>query len=104
MRPFNTLLQVLLSLLIVLQAAQAKTPYAYVANNAANTVSVINTSTGTVVTTIPVGSFPYGVAVDQAGKFAYVTNSGSNTISVISTSTNAAVATITLTGLSGPMD
>jgi YVTN family beta-propeller protein len=104
MRPFNTLLQVLLSLLIVLQAAQAKTPYAYVANNAANTVSVINTSTGTVVTTIPVGSFPYGVAVDQAGKFAYVTNSGSNTISVISTSTNAVVATITLTGLSGPMD
>jgi len=104
MRPSNILLQIVLLLSIVLQAAQAKTPYAYVANNGANTVSVINTSTGTVVTTIPVGSFPYGVAVDQAGKFAYVTNSGSNTVSVISTSTNAVVATITLTGLSGPMD
>jgi len=104
MRPFNTLLQTLLFLLVVLLAAQAKTPYAYVANNAGNSVSVINTATGTVTTTIAVGSFPYGVAVDQAGKFVYVTNSGSNTVSVISTTTNAVVATITLTGLSGPMD
>lgn len=104
MRPFNTLLQIALFLLMVLQAAQAKTPYAYVANNAANTVTVINTSTGAVVTTIAVGSFPYGVAVDQAGKFAYVTNSGSNTVSIISATTNTVVGTITLTGLSGPMD
>jgi YVTN family beta-propeller protein len=104
MRPLKTLLELLLSLLVVLQTAQAKIPYAYVANNAANTVTVIDTGSGAVVKTIAVGSFPYGVAVDQAGKFVYVTNSGSNTVSVISTTTNAVVATITLTGLSGPMD
>jgi YVTN family beta-propeller protein len=104
MRPLKSPLQLLLSLLIVLQAAHAKIPYAYVSNNAAHTVTVIDTRTGTVVTTIGVGSFPYAVAVDQAGKFLYVTNSGSNTVSVISTTTNAVVATITLTGLSGPMD
>ncbi len=63
MRPLRTLLQLLLSVLLVLQAAQARIPYAYVANNSANTVMVINTSSGTVVKTIAVGSFPYGVAV-----------------------------------------
>ncbi|HUD68274.1 MAG TPA: beta-propeller fold lactonase family protein [Candidatus Sulfotelmatobacter sp.] len=104
MRPFRTPVQLLLSVLIVLQTAQAKVPYAYVANNTDNTVTVIDTSSGTVVKTIAVGSFPYGVAVNQAGTFAYVTNSGSNTVSVISTATNAVVSTITLTGLSGPLE
>ena len=89
MRPLRTPVQLLLSVLIVLQTAQAKVPYAYVANNTDNTVTVIDTSSGTVVKTIAVGTFPYGVAVNQAGTFAYVTNSGSNTVSVISTATKA---------------
>jgi YVTN family beta-propeller protein len=104
MRLLKSSLRVLPFLFIVLQAAHAKIPYAYVANNADNSVTVINTNTNAIVKTIPVGSFPYGVAVNQAGTFAYVTNSGANTVSVISTSTNAVTATITLTGLSGPMD
>jgi len=104
MRPLKTSLRVLPFLFTVLQAAQAKIPYAYVANNADNTVTVINTNTDAIVKTIAVGSSPYGVAVNQAGTFAYVTNSGSNTVSVISTTTNTVTATITLTGLSGPMD
>ncbi len=104
MRHFRTSLQLLLSLLIFLQIAQAKLPYAYVANNTDNTVTVIDTSSGTVVKTIGVGISPYGVAVNQAGTFAYVTNAGSDTLSVISTATNAVVATITLTGLVSPMD
>lgn len=93
-----------LLLAIVPPFSQAKIPYAYVANNAANTVSVINTSTGTLVKTIAVGTLPYAVAVNQAGTFAYVTNSGSNTVSVISTTTNTVAATIPLTGLSSPAD
>jgi YVTN family beta-propeller protein len=104
MRHFKTPLQLVLSLLIVLEIAQAKIPYAYVANNTDGTVTVIDTSSGTVVKTIPVGTFPYGVAVNQAGTFAYVTNAGSDTVSVISTATNAVVATIPLTGLVSPMD
>lgn len=94
MRPLWTPLQLLLSFLIVLQTAQAKIPYAYVANNAANTVTVINTSTGLVVKTIAVGTNPWGVAVNQMGTLAYVTNLGSNNVSVISTSTNAVTATV----------
>ena len=104
MRPLRSPLWILPFLCVVLQAAQAKIPYAYVANNADNTVSVINTSTNAVAKTIAVGSLPYGVAINQAGTFVYVTNSGSNTVSVISTATNTVTATITLTGLSGPMD
>jgi YVTN family beta-propeller protein len=46
------------------------------------------------VKTIPVGTNPWAVAVNQAASIAYVTNFGSNSISVISTSTNAVVATI----------
>lgn len=85
-----------LALLFVVNSAvsQAKTTYAYVANVSDNTVSVINTSTNAVVKTISVGTRPFAVAVDQAGKNAYVTNFGSGTVSVISTSTNAVTATI----------
>ena len=90
------------TIVATLQAAQATTKYAYVANNSANTVSVVNIGTNTVTTTIPVGSFPYAVAVNPAGTFAYVANVGSNSVSVISTSTNTVVATILVPG--GPMN
>lgn len=93
---------VLAIFLSTLHSAHAKTAFAYVANNLGDTVSVVNTNTHLVVTTIPVGTFPYGVAVDQAGKFAYVTNSASNDVSVISTATNTVVATIG--GQAGPME
>jgi len=88
--------------LVTLQTAQAKPAYAYIANNSANTVSVVDIANNTVVKTIPVGNAPYGVAVNQAGTSAYVTNSGSNTVSVISTSTNNVVATVNVQ--SGPLD
>jgi len=87
----------LASIAVVLSAvvvSQAKTNYAYVANNSANTVSVINTSNNTLAKTITVGTAPFGVAVNQAGTYAYVTNQTSNNVSVISTSTNSVVATI----------
>jgi YVTN family beta-propeller protein len=85
--------------MVVLVAAvcpimQAKTNYAYVANLSDNTVSVVNISNDTVVKTITVGTNPFAVAVDEAGKSVYVGNFGSNNVSVISTSTNAVTATI----------
>jgi YVTN family beta-propeller protein len=74
-------------------------PFAYISNGRSDTVSVIDTATNTVVATVPVESFPYGVAVNPAGAFAYVTNVfGGNlfggTVSVIDTATNAVVATV----------
>lgn len=101
MRALRTPLWILVLLFVTFSICQAKTTYAYVANNSVGTVSVVNISNNTVVKTITVGTFPYGVAVDQPGKFVYVTNSGSNSVSVISTATNAVVATIPVTS---PMD
>ncbi len=46
-------------------------------------MSVINTSTNTVVNTVPVGTRPQGIAVSPDGSHVYVANSGSNTVSVI---------------------
>jgi YVTN family beta-propeller protein len=41
--------------------------FTYVTNSAENTVSVIDTATNTVLTTIPVGLSPAGVAVSTGG-------------------------------------
>ena len=69
-------------------------PFAYISNFASDTVSVIDTATNTVVATVPVGTRPYGVAVNPAGTFVYVTNQDSNNVSVIDTATNTVVATV----------
>ncbi|MGH6852376.1 MAG: cytochrome D1 domain-containing protein, partial [Methylocella sp.] len=69
-------------------------PFAYVANGATNTVSVIDTAAKKPVATVPVGKRPFGVAVTPDGKHAYVTNSADNTVSVIDTATNTVMATV----------
>ncbi len=70
--------------------------YAYITNINANTVSVINTATNAIITSIAVGSTPWGISVSPNGSKAYVTNTGENTVSVINTSTNKVTATITV--------
>jgi uncharacterized repeat protein (TIGR01451 family) len=55
---------------------------------------VINTATNAVVTTIPVGSSPFGVAVTPDGAFVYVANFNSSNVSVIGTATNTEVTRI----------
>jgi outer membrane autotransporter protein len=71
-----------------------------VANNGGNTVSVINTATDTVLTTISVGNGPAGVAISPDGTRVYVTNPGSGglgggkTVSVIDTATNTVLTTV----------
>src|SRR5712692_566409 len=47
-----------------------------------------------VTATVPVGSFPEGVAVNPKANTVYVTNARDNTVSVISGRTNTVVATI----------
>jgi YVTN family beta-propeller protein len=73
--------------------AEAQTK-AYVAHAGANLVSVIDTASGIVVGTIPVGSGPSHVAVARDGSRAYVTNGNSDSISVIDTSSDVVAATI----------
>ena len=69
-------------------------PNAYITNLLDNTVSVIDTTTNTVITTFGVGNGPIGVAVSSIGSRAYITNVYSNNVSVINTSTNTVIATI----------
>ena len=99
-RGFMALFAIVLAMGLALAASPAEAaPFAYVANNGSKTVSVIDTATNKVVATVPVGSFPFGVAVTPDGTHVYVTNSDS-TVSVIKTATNTVVKTISVGSLS----
>jgi len=75
-------------------------PVAYVANNGSHEVSVIDTATNTVVTTVPVDGAPIRLAVTPDGKRAYIairTPDNTGTVSVLDAATNTLVATETVT-------
>ncbi|MGH3921466.1 MAG: YncE family protein [Pseudonocardiaceae bacterium] len=55
---------------------------------------MIDTTTNTVIATIPVGNDPTLMAVAPNGSRVYVANSNSDTVSVIDTATNTVIATI----------
>src|SRR2546426_8703619 len=57
----------------------------FVTNEKSDDVTVIDATTRKVVTTIPVGKRPRGVAVSPDGRRVYVTNSNSDRLSVIDT-------------------
>jgi len=75
---------------------------AYIANAATigndvlanDTIYVVNTVSGRVVSKIVAGASSNGVSVSPDGSRVYVANLFSNNVSVISTSTNAVIATI----------
>lgn len=82
--------------------------FAYIANNNndgipnGDSVSVLDLSTNTIVTTIHDASFnqPYTVTINASGTKAYVTNSNSTTITIINIATNTVIGTIG--GFDGP--
>ena len=85
----------LLPLFVVAGATRSEAQTkAYVAHPSANLVTVIDTATGTVAGTVPVGTSPARVAITRDGTRAYVTNGGSASISVIDTASDAVIATI----------
>ena len=59
-------------------------------------VSVIDTFSQTLVTSITVGQVPLGIEITPDGNFAYVANRDSESVSVIRTSSNSVVATVPL--------
>src|SRR5437899_1824360 len=69
-------------------------PRAYVSNETSNDVSVVDTATQKVLTSIKVGENPRGVVFSPDGKRAYVSNERSGSVLVIDTTSNAVVATI----------
>ncbi len=58
--------------------------YAFIPNQGANTVSVIDLSDNSVIETISVGGSPTGVAMNAIGDYVYVTNLADDTVSIIS--------------------
>ncbi len=71
-------------------------PILYIPNQLSNTVSVIDGSTYSMITTISVGQEPYGVGVSPDGKTVFITNLAGDTVSVISTDTNTVTNTVSV--------
>ncbi|AWN30655.1 IPT/TIG domain-containing protein [Streptomyces sp. NEAU-S7GS2] len=74
----------------------------YVTNFGSSSVSVIDTGTRTVITTIAASSGPWGIAISPDGRRAYTACFGNSTVAVIDTATNTVTATVT--GLNKPLD
>jgi YVTN family beta-propeller protein len=55
---------------------------------------VLDTGSGTITHTIPVGQVPSDVTITPDGTMAYVANTGDNTVSVLDLGTNTAIAAI----------
>ena len=75
-------------------SAVAAGPKAYVGNFKDNTVSVIDTGTGTVVATVPVAAGPHGMGVTPDGRTVYVSGDGSSEVSVIDAASDRVTRTI----------
>lgn len=67
---------------------------AFVTNSTAGTVSVIDTSSDSVLATIPVGANPGSPAVSPDASRVYVPNTGSDTVSVLDVGTSSVLGTI----------
>ena len=60
----------------------------YVSNGKSATVSVIDTSTNAIVSTVAVGQRPWNMAITPDGRKVYVANGRSGSVSVIDTTTD----------------
>lgn len=74
---------------------------AYVTNSSANTVSVIDTQTQTLVATIPVSGNPTGIAASATRVVVNTTNSAGHPITIIDPVTNTVTSTISLSAILG---
>ncbi len=75
-------------------AADMGTGELYVANYAANSVSIINATQSTLVATVAVGGLPDALAVDTVDHLVFVANLLSANVSVLSTTSHRVVATV----------
>ena len=69
---------------------------AYLTATSINRLVVVDTTLGTTVATVPVGSAPQKVALTPDGRFAFVTNGSSANVSKVDLHTNTVVQTITV--------
>lgn len=95
----HSLIKVLVITVIALEilvSIAGAAPFAYITSwgEGSGILSVIDTATDNITATVPVGKWPYTVAVNSAGTKAYVVNAGSNAVSVIDTTINKVTATV----------
>ena len=83
----------LLVLMLGASTAQAQLN-AYVTNNGDTTLSVINTATNTVTSTIQLGATPGYLAIDPARSLAYVATNSPQTVTVVNLLNNTVAAVI----------
>src|SRR5205823_6634266 len=76
----------------------------YVTNQGSNTVSVIDSTTNTVIATIPVGTTPFAIAFDPKNDDMYVVNNGNTNDRDNSVSVIAPLTTTFSSGCSGTID
>lgn len=79
-------------------ALDASTGRLYVSNESGNSVSVVDTVSGSVVATIPVGAAPQSVAVNSATHRVYVSNSGDASLTVLDGTSESVIATLPVGG------
>jgi YVTN family beta-propeller protein len=71
----------------------------YVSNGRAQSVSVIDTASNSIIATIGVGQRPWNMAITSDGRKVYVANGRSNNISVLDTATNTRLKDIAVGSL-----
>ncbi len=79
-----------------LSAGGAPSYYGFVPSAGNGTVSVVDTSTNSVVASIPVGSAPLAAAIHPAGGPVFVANYGSNSVSIIDAASALVIDTVSL--------
>jgi len=90
----NKILGITALAFLLLVSIAGASPFAYITNQESNSISVIDTTTNKVTTTISVGSSPVGVAISPNGTKVYVANAKSNDVSIIDTATNTVIARV----------
>ncbi|MEO6025499.1 MAG: DUF4215 domain-containing protein [Candidatus Binatia bacterium] len=76
MPPLRTSLVLILALLMPLPGVTHAAPFAYFSNLNADTVSVLDTATDTIVATVPIHQSPFGVAFPVGQPIAYLLSAG----------------------------
>jgi len=86
-------LGIVMLVLLMLMSIAGAAPFAYITNNYASNISVIDTATNTVTTSIELDSLPFGVTVNPEGTRVYVSVMEDKII-VIDTDTNSVITSV----------
>ena len=94
---YKRLTQFLGSLFFVVANLASASPFAYISNQGADTVSVIDLEIDKVVASIPTGKAPVGIAIDDRQNRLYVSTVESRSVSIVDTKHNQLLGEIKLT-------